>query len=546
MTDNATRNTTAQEIIEATAAQLWQSITIEQLAQIEEAESTGNLEAAFRPILEELAQEAQEGTKLEYFAALSGIPAKADPNSPEFNFDEYREAIGGEQGFAQLWAKTKGTASSLTEPLRGALAGIISQNEKFMDAARTALTSITAFLQSESYKAIKANLQALTGYIEEHKDDFAATIQAGEEIKELAPFIKLVIEEAKENPEFKNLSLPEILEQGIDEDGNPTDSKFGQIIKQARQKRADYEAAEGTIEDIEQAAEELPRIIAIPTDKIIYPLDKPNSIIWALAEDAAATPNGQIKLAIDTSKKGSKQDAVIYYSLNFDELPAEVKLTKNLTQYDKRAYTAAHALYNAGNKTVTASQIYRQMGNSTAPNAKDLQKLNDSLTKMGAGRLYIDNEKEAQQQKNRTHFRYDGPLLPFERIEAYINGKLTDSAIHLFREPPLISFAKERDQVTTMPLQLLESPVNKTEANLRIDDYLLERIAHMKGKKKTPRRMLYETIFKNCGITTSKQKQRAHETIRRYLDHYKKTDQPGGGTWIKGYKEDADGVTIII
>ena len=181
------------------------------------------------------------------------------------------------------------------------------------------------------------------------------------------------------------------------------------------------------------------------------------------------------------------------------------------------------------------------MGNRGNPNTEDLQKINDSLTKMGAARVYLDNAQEVQVNKKYARFKYDASLLPFERISAYINGQLVESAIHLFREPPLITFARERGQITGLTRQLLESPISKTDANLQLEDYLLERIGHMKSpKSKAPRKMLFSTIYERCGITTKKQRQRAPEKIRRYLDHYNKCG------WIAGYTMDKDGVTIQI
>ena len=239
-----------------------------------------------------------------------------------------------------------------------------------------------------------------------------------------------------------------------------------------------------------------------------------NSKIWNLL--AATDPNGQLSLDIVTSKKGSKQDAIVYYSISFDALETGVKITKQLTPFDKRVYIAAAALFNGGNRIISANQIYRMMGNRGNPNADDLQKINDSLTKMGAARVYLDNEQEVQVNKKYTRFKYDASLLPFERISAYINGQLVESAIHLFREPPLITFARERGQITGLTRQLLESPISKTDANLQLEDYLLERIGHMKSpKSKAPRKMLYSTIYERCGITTKKQKQRAPEKNRK-------------------------------
>ena len=568
-------------IAEDAAAQLWENMTLEQLEQLQEAAENGDLEQVFLSIMAKLAQEAHERTAEQeaqedprkIVIDLPEYDPKLDPNSPEFDLEAYKAAIEAAGGFDAIGERLKGKFADAMKPATDAItssyreaigasisglqeiaaamtrnisetmqeAGIFADTAKMIvETAKEALTGITAFIQSDTYKAIKESMQAVAAFMEEHRAEFAALAEAGEEIQALAPFLQLELEEAKNDPEFADCTITDILRQGIDENGNPTESKFRQLIERAKQRRAEYEAAEDTITEIEEAAKELPRIIANPTDKVNYPLDKPNSVIWNLITDAAKNnPNGQMKLAIDTSKKGSKQDAVVLYSINFDELPTGVKITKQLTQFDKRAYIAAAALYNAGNEIITATQVYAMMGNSKTPGKEDLRKVNDSLTKMGAARVYIDNAQEVQQTKGYKHFKYDAPLLPFERISAYINGQLTESAIHLFRVPPLISFARQRNQITTISRQLLESPISKTDANLLIDDYLLERIGHMKsGKGKAPRKMLFATIYNKCNITTAKQKQRAPEKIRRYLDHYKKCG------WIKGYTEEADGITI--
>ena len=284
----------------------------------------------------------------------------------------------------------------------------------------------------------------------------------------------------------------------------------------------------------------LPRIMATPPDSLEYPIDKINANIWEdLTAASKDSPNGQLAFAVE--KTGSKKEATIFYSINFDELEKldGLKLTKALTPFDKRVYIAVNAIYAQSGQYMSAGQVFAAMGNTGKPSKKQLEKVNESLTKMGAARVYLDNGQEIGVNKGYRHFKYDAPLLPFERVSAYINNALVESAIHLFREPPLMTFAKERNQITTITKKLLESPVNKTEGNLRIDDYLIERIARMKsGKGKTSRKMLYSTIYEKCQIKTKMQRKRAPETIRRYLDYYKECD------YITGYTEEQDGITI--
>lgn len=278
------------------------------------------------------------------------------------------------------------------------------------------------------------------------------------------------------------------------------------------------------------------RIIAKQAERLLYPLDKPNSKIWNMLSEADT--HGQMKMNFRT---GKTKDVLVFYSINFDELDPALKISKKLTPYDKRVYIAAAALFNAGNDVITATQIFREMGNSSQPAPEQIQKIWDSLTKMRAAVIQLDNQKETETIKKYGIFKYDGQLLPFERISAYINNTLTDAAIHLFREPPLVSFARQRNQVTTITRKLLESPISKTEANLQLEDYLLERIGHMKKPNSTtPKKILFATIFNNCGIESRSQRSRAPEKIKRYLEWYKKNG------WIQDYEMQDDGIQIIL
>lgn len=269
------------------------------------------------------------------------------------------------------------------------------------------------------------------------------------------------------------------------------------------------------------------------TDKIEYPLDKPNHYIWNLLE---TDTRGQI--TFDMLPKKPDLKAYITYSINFKDLENGVKITKRLTPFDKRAYIAISALYNAGNEIITLSQIYYAMGNTGRPGQRDLTRINDAITKMRRAEITLDSSDEADEIKNYTKFVYDGDLLPMERVTAIINGKLTDGAIKLFREPPLMTFAKDRKQVTTIDIKLLQSPISKTDANLLIDDYLLERIHKEKRAKKGSCTILLETIYKYANITTSKQKQRAPEKIEKYLKYYKEAEL------FKNYKLSKDKIVI--
>ena len=299
--------------------------------------------------------------------------------------------------------------------------------------------------------------------------------------------------------------------------------RFREVIRTAREK-AEVPAVKND-----------PRTIARRAEKLLYPVDKVNSEVWNYL--SGADPNGQIRAKLRT---GRTDTYLVFFSINFDDLDPALKISKKLTAFDKLVYVATAALFQAGSDVISVSQIFREMGNSNRPAPNQIQKIWESLTKMRSAVITMDNQKEIEAGSKYESFSYDGQLLPFERISAYINGTLTDAAIHLFREPPLVQFARERKQVTTIPRKLLESEVSKTEASLQIQDYLLERIGRMKRDPKAPRKILFSTIYENCGIATRNQRSRAPEKVKTFLEHYTKCD------WIKGYsfKLSFDGVQI--
>lgn len=201
---------------------------------------------------------------------------------------------------------------------------------------------------------------------------------------------------------------------------------------------------------------DIPRIMTKPTDKLYYPLDKVNANIWRRFGNWGET--GQLMIGME--KRGSKREANVVFEITPSDLV--------LSAYDKRLYIAVSALFNSGNKMISPSQIYAKMGNAGRPSQKIIEKINASIFKMRQLNLVLNNENELQVNTGYSHFDYCGPLLPFESGNAYINNVYCTSAIYLDREPPLISFARERRQITTLPLELFRSPISKTNQNLYI------------------------------------------------------------------------------
>jgi hypothetical protein len=282
----------------------------------------------------------------------------------------------------------------------------------------------------------------------------------------------------------------------------------------------------------------LPNIITANIKDLDFPLDKVNRKIWGLIE---RNTGGQI--GIGTERIGSDKQVTILYSIDFDNLPEGLTITKALEPFDKRVYMAMAALYKAKKTTspyvdMTYTEIYHAMGYTGRPGTADLEKLDKAITKMFTAHVYLNNADEIRAKYKYPHFKYDGSLLPMERVRAMANGKIVESAIRLFREPPLMTFARDRKQLTTIPKKLLQSPLSKTDANIRLEDVLIEEITGVKRKRRS-NRFLYETIYQMTGTTSKMQRQRAPEKIRKLLQHYKACG------FIERYSMDKDGFTVF-
>ncbi len=304
--------------------------------------------------------------------------------------------------------------------------------------------------------------------------------------------------------------------------------------------------AEHPEEEERAQIKEIVQTVGHETKRALVTLDKVNSNVWADLQLSKPTFE-QMQLnfgfsfedhrdelpAIDTANKKNKgkgNNALILWGLRFDELPDGVKITKELTPYDRLCYEAIGSLYReateeAGEKNVilTPTQIYKAMGYISKPPKTEIEKINASLQKLRAAIIYIDNTEEKKVNKKYPSFRYEGALLPWDRMTVYVNGKISKDGIRILAYPPLIDFAIGRNQIKPVPLEVYQFPISKSQQHLRIAQYLIEQICHMKNNPEYTRKLTFSTIFARCLLQKPpswKQKNDAKEAIRKLLEYW--------------------------
>lgn len=436
-----------------------------------------------------------------------------------------------EEAARRLSYKTGQDFTAAPDHVEGGYTARLMQNQRRLDRAlRTVKNALDTFVKSEEWNRLKAEFPGL--------EDMDALFIAYmvEDIIEYAPEIKEILQGYQE--QGKDIDFRGLIYGEPPQDAGP-EAFIDYVLNRAQEIRKERRG-------------ELPKETVQPVTKADYPLDKVNALIWSLLTE---DQNGQLTFFAMESKKGrnkkKNQELNLTYTIDFNALEEEgAKVSKRLTPTDKRIYIAISALFNAGNTRVTTDQIYKAMGGTGKPSDSQRKRINESVYKMGRAWITINDAQEQAAYsydidehrpdgKGWTGGIYDGPLLPMERGQAIINGKLADAAIHLFREPPLLTFAKLRHQLTTLDIKLLQSPISKTDGNLLIEDYLLTRIAKAKNTKgKRAEKILFKTLFEKTGITDKKQKQRTPAKVENYLKFYKEQ------YFINHYKIESDSVTV--
>lgn len=385
----------------------------------------------------------------------------------------------------------------------------------------------------------KAKLQELKKDIDHLQQDMQAALEEGTSVLDTINELKPYLLKELEKPEYKGAAIDDLLDQ-VDPQSIvkdlPQESMLAKAIHAARVAQA---------KDLQIQPKHVKHAP--------YPVDKVNNEIWKLFDKQ---PEKQLALYIDLASSTDQDKGLQVrgtYSIDFSILGENTDIVKKLTPFDKLVFIGANALYNAGNEYYTSTQVHYAMGNTKRPAQSQLAKIDKILSKLNA-EITLDNSEEADRY-NYNHFQYKGALLPTERITGEVRGKHTESIIHQFRESALITFAKERDQLTTIPIEALQVPLSQTEKNLAILDYLIERISRerrsaSKTKKEAKRgtaessatsftfSIMLDTFYKNTGTTKGYDKTRAPQKITAILDHYKSIH------WITSFEITKDRIII--
>ena len=274
--------------------------------------------------------------------------------------------------------------------------------------------------------------------------------------------------------------------------------------------------------EISLLASVAPAIQAIRPKNYVMPIDPITNKLTQLKEFNEVTVSRRKNLTIQTA-------------VTLDS-PEHMKIDGNfqLTNYDKSIINGVISILESGNSSFTIPMLYHAMTGKENPTVDDglVEDIKAKLDVMRRLSINIDltEEIKAHMIERRIggedevdSFTIDGYLLPLNKYTGVVNGKRSEM-YQIIDTPPLHSYAKMKNQITTVSIDLLKAPLNNNATTIPLKTYLLMRIEAMKNQNNKVMRdkILFESIYRELGDIDSdkKRKKRIRDYTEIVLKHF--------------------------
>lgn len=256
-----------------------------------------------------------------------------------------------------------------------------------------------------------------------------------------------------------------------------------------REEEKSPSAAAETLDHISTLAI-VPELHSMPNHKLVN----------ALTHVPAIDESG-FNVLIDVSKNGAKNVVTSSCLLTYEGDNLKITGRQPFTQYDRAVYDAVTSLWIAGNRTVTADMICREMVGKTEqekPSQGQKSAVTKSLEKMRFTRATINCGDEFAMRR----IQIDGSAATggYDENLLYLRGKWLKAGKHTIRgydilsAPVLYEYSRMTKQIISVPVALLDvkkrdkkgefttHSLDYKESRVLLKSYLLRRIEGMKGK----------------------------------------------------------------
>lgn len=376
--------------------------------------------------------------------------------------------------------------------------------------------------------------------------------------KVLMPYIESVLQDPKSKHKYKGITAAQVLEN-LDIMGrviNP-EELTAEILKRAGQRKRAADAREKQTQ--QQAAAQGLDILS-PEKIKYYHGDKLQTTSTKLANEffSIAPPiteiDGQLTLNTIYTTKGGEDIAVMsYYNFNEKELNANGITSREFTDFDYFVAMTCNNLFMEGNKIVSLTKIWHEMGNPKNPNPQQLQALRKSLIKGMTTIITISNIEVLKAWKididSGTYKNIKSPVMPImlKEEKSRANGNIIVETVYIYALSPFIVVAEPLNQITTWDKAILRLyPGSRSGRYWRVMRYLMREIAWIRNDSSRAPKITIDHLCASVGDKTRADKQRTltltYELLEKvfkpldYISSYR-TDNKDGGIILKYNKD---------
>lgn len=245
---------------------------------------------------------------------------------------------------------------------------------------------------------------------------------------------------------------------------------------------------------------------------------------------------------METIEMDSSEDSNLYplnvttrFSVSYEEYEGlEISTSLKLTQFDREVIDAVASLASYS-KILSPATIYRvitgKRKNFTV-SKKQKEKVAESIRKCGLCRIAIDVTEELQSNNTigqNEKISYHEYLISYAEIRHRTpNG--VNSYYEILKMPPLFRFAESIGKISSIPLALVDTPVNKTDSALSVQSFLFRSIEEMKQNGEESIFLEWETIYQYAEINQNSRTQanRMRDAVGKILEYWKENTYIGG------------------
>ena len=217
----------------------------------------------------------------------------------------------------------------------------------------------------------------------------------------------------------------------------------------------------------------------------------------------------------------------------------DIKSKTELTPFDHEVVDAVATLALEGNEIVNTAAIYRVIAGRpknqyVSPTQRE--RVMKSMEKCAFSKLSItigNYDEIAGQLRLPGEATFSGNLLSFEMIKQKTNRGMTDY-FRILAIPALFRYAASVGKISAFPIEMLDTPVSKTEGIILMQSFLLRRIDAMNRKEISDCTIFWKDIFA-VGRDEGASRQQLQKTrgfICKILDYWKEKG------FLKDYQAD--------